>query len=53
VKYLHKAGISDISIAEGAWVGEKSTYDAFKLCGYNKLSKKYSLNLIDTKKKIH
>jgi uncharacterized protein (DUF362 family) len=50
VKYLQNIRIFDISIAEGSWVGEKSTHNAFKVCGYSKLSKKYSLNLIDTKK---
>jgi uncharacterized protein (DUF362 family) len=50
IKYLQSQNIADISIAEGAWVGEKSTMNAFKVCGYNELLKKYDLELIDTKK---
>ncbi|MDR2831250.1 MAG: DUF362 domain-containing protein [Methanobrevibacter sp.] len=49
IKYLQSHNIADISIAEGAWVGEKSTMKAFKVCGYNELSKRYDVDLIDTK----
>ncbi|MDR1721804.1 MAG: DUF362 domain-containing protein [Methanobrevibacter sp.] len=48
--YLQKNKIKDISIAEGAWVGVKNTYESFKVCGYEKLKKQYNVNLIDTKK---
>ncbi|MDR1818622.1 MAG: DUF362 domain-containing protein [Methanobrevibacter sp.] len=50
IKYLQTQNITDISIAEGAWVGEKTTTEAFKVCGYTDLSKRYDINLIDTKK---
>lgn len=50
INYLQSQNITDISIAEGAWVGEETTKEAFKVCGYNKLSKKYNVDLIDTKK---
>jgi uncharacterized protein (DUF362 family) len=49
INYLQSQDITDISIAEGAWVGEKTTMRAFKVCGYTKLSKKYDVDLIDTK----
>ncbi|MDR2545512.1 MAG: DUF362 domain-containing protein [Methanobrevibacter sp.] len=50
IKYLQTQNITDISIAEGAWVGEETTTKAFKVCGYTDLSKRYDVNLIDTKK---
>lgn len=51
IAYLQNYGINDITIAEGAWVGEgKSTSHAFDLCGYTALSKKYGVKILDTKR---
>ncbi|MCL2349350.1 MAG: DUF362 domain-containing protein [Planctomycetaceae bacterium] len=49
IRYLKDNGINNISIAEGAWVGD-STERAFKNCGYTSLAKTYNVKLIDTKK---
>ena len=49
VRYLKDHGVSKISIAEGAWVGDL-TERAFKNCGYASLAKTYGVKLIDTKK---
>jgi len=48
--YLRENGIKDITIAESAWVGG-NTKQAFEVCGYNKLSEKYNIPLIDLKDK--
>ena len=47
--FLKDLGISNISIAEGAWLGAR-TDDAFKICGYNDLAYRYGIKLIDLKK---
>jgi uncharacterized protein (DUF362 family) len=49
IRYLKDRGLGNISIAEGAWVGD-STERAFKNCGYTSLAAKYGIKLIDTKK---
>ena len=49
IRYLKDHGIGNISIAEGAWVGD-STERAFKNCGYTSLAAKYGVKLVDTKK---
>ncbi len=48
IQYLQAAGIKDISILEGSWVGD-STQRAFKNCGYLELAQKYGVKLTDTK----
>lgn len=49
IEYLKDHGFSDITIAEGSWVGDK-TEEAFEYCGYNELAKKYGVKLLDTQK---
>lgn len=46
--YLLDNGYNNITILEGSWVGD-STKRAFKVCGYESLSKKYNIPLIDLK----
>ena len=49
IRYLHKNGIGDITIAEGSWVGANTSH-AFDVCGYTTLAKKYEVKLVDTKR---
>jgi len=49
IQYLQKWGFRTIRIMEGSWVGD-CTEEAFELLGYRKLSEKYGVELIDTKK---
>jgi Domain of unknown function (DUF362). len=49
IQYLRDAGVHDICILEGAWVGD-STQKAFRNCGYAALAEKYNVRLIDTKR---
>lgn len=49
IMYLLDLGVNNITIAEGSWIGD-STIRAFKTCGYNELSDKYKVKLLDTKK---
>lgn len=46
ILYLKSKGFHNISIMEGSWVGDR-TSRAFKACGYERLSKKYNVPLID------
>ena len=46
VEYLQENGFHNIAIMEGAWVGAKTT-DAFRVCGYEILAKRYGVELID------
>lgn len=48
IEYLQDAGVKDIIIAEGSWVGD-STQRAFNNCGYTDLSRKYGVKLVDLK----
>jgi uncharacterized protein (DUF362 family) len=45
---LQENGFSHIKILESSWVGA-STKEAFDVCGYTELSKKYGVPLIDLK----
>ena len=49
IEYLQERGFADIVIAEGSWVGDK-TSEAFEYCGYNDLAETYGITLIDTQK---
>lgn len=46
--YLLDNGFDKIKIIEGSWVGD-STKRAYKVCGYEDISKKYDVPLIDLK----
>jgi len=46
--YLRDFGVKRIRIIESSWVGD-STQRAFKFCGYEELSRKYDIPLIDLK----
>ncbi|CUH92098.1 hypothetical protein SD1D_0546 [Herbinix luporum] len=48
IQYLQEAGIKNIIILEGSWIGD-STQKAFENCGYSALAKKYKVKLVDTK----
>lgn len=49
IEYLIENDRSDICIMEGSWVGDK-TEESFEICGFNELSKKYEVPLIDMQK---
>ncbi|NLN64846.1 MAG: DUF362 domain-containing protein [Clostridiaceae bacterium] len=46
--YLYNNGYKNVKIIEGSWVGD-STKRAYKVCGYEAISKKYGVPLIDLK----
>ncbi|MDR3589781.1 MAG: DUF362 domain-containing protein [Negativicutes bacterium] len=48
IRYLRDNGFQRISIMEGSWVGD-STKRAFKVCGYEELSRQYNIPLHDLK----
>jgi uncharacterized protein (DUF362 family) len=48
IQYLRDLGVCDIEIIESAWIGG-NTKQAFKVCGYETLSKKYDVPLYDLK----
>lgn len=49
IEYLQSKGLNNIVITEGSWVGDL-TSRAFKVCGFNELSKKYNVPLVDLQK---
>lgn len=49
ILYLKKHGFNNISIMEGSWIGDR-TEEAFRVCGYEELSKEFGIPLIDLKK---
>ena len=49
IEYLQSRGYMDICILEGSWIGDR-TSRAFKVCGYEDISKRYNVPLIDLQK---
>ena len=49
IEYLQGEGFKNLVIAEGSWVGDR-TSEAFEVCGYNDLSRRYGVPLIDGQK---
>ena len=49
IEYLQEHGHRDIVIAEGSWVGDR-TSEAFEYCGYRELERTYGVTLLDTQK---
>jgi uncharacterized protein (DUF362 family) len=49
IEYLKERGIHRIEIAEGSWLGA-DTREAFRICGYESISKDYDVGLFDLKK---
>lgn len=52
IEFLKEHGFENLSIVEGSWVGDK-TPESFEICGYNTLSAKYGVPLIDTQTEKH
>jgi len=48
ILFLRDFGVRKINIIEGSWVGD-STKRAFKSCGYEELSRKHGIPLVDLK----
>ena len=49
IEYLQGHGFQNISIIEGAWVGDRADR-GFRVCGYDKVGEKYGVPLYDLKK---
>jgi len=49
IEYLNDKGYRNLVILEGSWVGDR-TSAAFRICGYEALSKRYNIPLIDLQK---
>ncbi len=49
VEYLQETGFGNLLIAEGSWVGDR-TSEAYEYCGYRQLCEKYGLPFVDTQK---
>ena len=49
IEYLQAEGFRNIIMAEGSWVGDR-TSEAYEYCGYRELSEKYGVPFVDTQK---
>ena len=49
IEYLQESGFSDISVIESSWIGER-TENSVRVCGYDKVCKKYNVPFYDLKK---
>ncbi len=49
IEYFQSRGFKNISIIESAWLGE-DTQRAFRACGYEELSRRYGIELVDVKR---
>jgi uncharacterized protein (DUF362 family) len=52
IEYFQSKGYRNLCILESSWIGER-TSRAFKACGYEELSKRYDIPLIDLQKDSH
>lgn len=51
IRYLRDKGYRNITIMESSWIGD-STQRAFRVCGYEEISRKYQVPLVDLKKDV-
>lgn len=49
IEYLRENGFDSLIIAEGSWVGDR-TSEAYEYCGYRSISETYGVPFIDTQK---
>ena len=49
IEYLQEHGYHNIFITEGSWVGDR-TQDAYRVCGYPAVAKKYNVKLVDNQR---
>lgn len=49
IEYFQSKGYMNISILEGSWIGDR-TSRAFRICGYEDISDRYNVPLIDLQK---
>ncbi|MCD8348759.1 MAG: DUF362 domain-containing protein [Lachnospiraceae bacterium] len=49
IEYLQRYGYRNLVIAEGSWVGEK-TSDVVRVCGYDQLAKQYGVEFLDAQR---
>ncbi len=49
IEYLQEKGFRNITLMESSWVGGK-TMEAFHVCGYDALTKRYGVRFIDAQK---
>ncbi|MBC8569416.1 DUF362 domain-containing protein [Oscillospiraceae bacterium NSJ-54] len=49
IEYLKEHGFGDITIMESSWVGD-DTRRAYRVCGYEEISKRYGVPLLDLKR---
>ena len=47
IEYLRERGFGNLLIAEGSWVGDR-TSEAYEICGYRDLCERYDVPFIDT-----
>lgn len=52
IEYLQERGYRNLMIAEGSWVGDR-TSDSIRECGYDVLAQKYQVKLHDAQKDGH
>lgn len=52
IEHLQSKGYKNIVILEGSWIGDR-TSKAFKVCGYEEISERYQVPLIDLQKDGH
>ncbi|MGI6030631.1 MAG: DUF362 domain-containing protein [Eubacteriales bacterium] len=52
IEYLQDKGFEKITIMEGSWVGDR-TAEAYSICGYYDVAKRYNVGIIDTQKESY
>lgn len=50
LRYFHARGFRNLAIMESSWAGQQNTSDAFRICGFEAVAKKYGARFFDLKK---
>ena len=50
LRYFYERGFRNLVIMESSWAGERNTADAFRICGFEHMAKKYGARFFDLKK---
>lgn len=52
LSYFYERGFRNLAIMESSWAGQRNTEDAFRICGFESLAKRYGAQFYDMKKDV-
>ena len=52
LRYFYERGFRNLAIMESSWAGQRNTEEAFRICGFESLAKRYGAQFYDMKKDV-